>query len=51
MKRTKCIIRNPKDERIKKWCKKIGDETAWIIPTVNLIPGNKNIQVIQRNQN
>jgi len=51
MKSAKCITRNPKDERIERRKEKMGDETAWIMPTENLALGYKNSWIIWRSLN
>jgi hypothetical protein len=51
MKRTKWITSNPKDERVERWTEKMGDETAWIMPTENLAPGYNNSWIVWRSLN
>jgi hypothetical protein len=48
MKRTRCITKNPKDERVERWKEEIGNEAVWIMPTEKLAPGYKNSWVIWR---
>ena len=51
MKRTKCITRTLKEERVERQREKIGNETAWIILTEDLAPRHNNKWVIQRSLN
>lgn len=48
MKMTRCITRNPKDERVERWREEMGDKTTWIMQTEKLAPRYNNSWMIWR---